>query len=153
MTDSMTAAQIRACLEADDFSLYGVEDADDWGYEIGELADRTDGGVSALVAFTHAFEDGRQSVTLDWSDFKREFERMYQGLWTRPGAFARYLAEEATEFGTPQEQRGRREFLKRYGDLIDWDADAESPEMSDYTMIKADPSPASTAVYVFQPGA
>jgi hypothetical protein len=147
MSDTMTPTEIRACIEAGDFTLYGVEDADDW--EVNLTGDHDTG---ALIAFARHYTSLMGSTSgVDWYTFLNNFTECFKEQWDSPGAFARNKAEDdADTYGKPDERKAKREFLREYADVIDWEAVVDRPTMAGYVMVKAARHEGDHAVYVFK---
>ncbi len=132
---ALTAAQIRARIEADQ---YGYHDGgDDWDYEIAELLSKN--SVDAVHAWTHAQEQFDNDALFEPEEIAEAFLDTYRQQWDTAADFARQVAEDETTGGDPEEAKGRAWFLEHYSEFIDWDAFAASPQVVDtYTLVMLD---------------
>lgn len=143
----LTAAQIRARIEANEYGYH--EDGNDWDYELAELLAGNE--LDAVTAWTHAQEQFDSDAVFSPSDIHEAFRESYRQQWDTKAEFARWVADDEADMGDKEEEsKGRRWFLKHYGEFIDWDKFAESPQLvNTYSLIMLDPQN-SRVVHAFQ---
>lgn len=150
MNNLLTAVQIRARLLSDD-NVYGPEgsdETDEWGDAFTRLMHVHDADV--LVAWTHAAEDHDGDITYDPAELGDKIHETYKGYHPSAWEFARdHWAVGLQEFGDEGERKGREAFMRDFSPYIDWRAVADSPLLSDYTMVKMG-GPDDARVHVFE---
>lgn len=144
-----TSAEIRARLDAG-FPADPDSDHWDWDNSLDNMINFGDREVDedAIRAFL-AFLDvsARSGDKFAPGDFADEFKERYRGHWSSAARFAReYAAPEWADMG--DNPTGRREALKEFGDLIDWDARTETAEFTgEWSLVTL---PGQDGVYAFR---
>ena len=143
---TLTAAQIRARLES---NLYGYHDSeDDWSYALAEWLTQID--IDAAMAWTHAEEDHNSDATFEPDAVAERFRETYRNYHDSAWEFARdSWAVDLQTFGDDGERKGREAFMNDFSSYIDWRAVADSPLLSDYTMVRLSGSD-DARVHVFE---
>lgn len=125
------------------------EDADEWDEVLYRLSN-CDGEEPAMIALTIAQEQHDEDATFDPEGFNDLFQRTFRGRHETAAKFAEHVAEGETEMGDEEEQKGRAWFLENYGEFIDWQKFAESPQIvNTYSLIMLDPEN-SREVHAFE---
>jgi hypothetical protein len=130
---ALTAEQISVRLHNDEYGYH--EGGDDWDYELAEWLSEID--IDAAIAWAHAEEDHDSEATFEPTDVAERFRSVYRGYHESAWEFARdSWAVNLQEFGDTGERKGREAFMNDFSPYIDWRAVADSPLLSDYSMVK-----------------
>lgn len=130
---ALTAEQISIRLHNDEYGYH--EGGDDWDYELAEWLSKID--IDAAIAWASAEEDHDSEATFEPDAVAERFRETYKGYHDSAWEFARdSWAVEQQEFGDEGEQKGRESFMRDLGSYVDWRAVADSPLLSDYSMVK-----------------
>lgn len=125
-------------LDSGDLEQYGEHpEFQDEINVIAEIIEDDSKGEDVLLAYLAFCVEASASVQV-W-EIPNDLANKYRGNYESPGKFARQEAEDCAS-------EEKEEFLSEYGNWIDWDGWAESPEFSDYTFIEL---PGHSGVYVF----
>jgi len=130
---SLHPAHIRALLTSDTRDMDAP--TEEWIDTLTEMLDEH--GPEPLIAWTHAEGGHDSTATFEPDAVAERFRETYRGYHDSAWEFARdSWVVDLQEYGDEGEQKGRESFMNDFSSYIDWRAVADSPLLSDYTMIR-----------------
>lgn len=127
-----------------------ADDADEWDRMFHDVIE-SDVSVNedSIKAFAMLLEREKSPAALSADRFSCLLRERYQYYWSSPGKYARdYFEEDWAQMG--DYPTGREEAVAKLADYVDWDAVADSHELSDHAFVKLDPEAVETGVHVFK---
>lgn len=124
---------------------------DEWDEMFHDVIDEGDEQVDedSVKAFAMLLEKEKSPAVLSADRFSCLLDERYKYYWSSPGKYARhYFESDYAQMG--EYPTGRAEAVADLAEYVDWDAVADSHELSDHAFVKLDPEAIETGVHVFK---